>query len=378
MPFLIITVEAALRSMDGRYEEAAASLGRPAVDHLPAGDPPDDLPVPGGRDRAHLGPSPRASSAPPSPSPETSRDGPRPFRWPCTSPCRRTSTLPWPSPWPSWPSPSWCSCRCGAAGWARSTREPERRGPRCPSAPSRSSSRLEVADGEVLAVLGPNGSGKSTLLRALAGLQPLTGGRIVVDGVVLDDPAAGVLVPPEKRPCGMVFQDYLLFPHLTVLANVAFGPRSRGCPRADANRRARQWLDRMDLADRAGLETRSALRWAGPAGGRGPGPGHRTQASPARRAHGRPRRRRQGIGPPPAPAPPRHVQRLMRHGHPRPPRRGGHRRSAGHRRGRESGAAGNPGGGDQSSAHRVRGRADGGQPAPGRGPGDDAWCSPEA
>ena len=50
----------------------------------------------------------------------------------------------------------------------------------------------------------------------------------------------------------MVFQDYLLFPHLTVLANVAFGPRSRGSSRADANRRARQWLDRMDLADRAG------------------------------------------------------------------------------------------------------------------------------
>ena len=112
--------------------------------------------------------------------------------------------------------------------------------------------RLEVADAEVLAVLGPNGSGKSTLLRALAGLQPLTGGRIVVDGLVLDDPVAGTLVPPEKRPCGLVFQDYLLFPHLTVLANVAFGPRSRGSSRADANRRARQWLGRMDLADRAG------------------------------------------------------------------------------------------------------------------------------
>ena len=120
------------------------------------------------------------------------------------------------------------------------------------SAPSKKQLQLEVADGEVLAVLGPNGSGKSTLLRALAGLQPLTRGRIVVDGIVLDDPAAGMLVPPEKRPCGMVFQDYLLFPHLTVLGNVAFGPRSRGCSRADANRRAREWLDRMDLGDRAG------------------------------------------------------------------------------------------------------------------------------
>ena len=110
---------------------------------------------------------------------------------------------------------------------------------------------LEVADGEVLAVLGPNGSGKSTLLRALAGLRPLTAGRIVLDGTVLDDPAAGVLVPPERRPCGMVFQDYLLFPHLTALANVAFGLRSRGASKSEANRRALVWLDRMDLGDRA-------------------------------------------------------------------------------------------------------------------------------
>ncbi|MGD0392280.1 MAG: ABC transporter ATP-binding protein [Acidimicrobiales bacterium] len=110
---------------------------------------------------------------------------------------------------------------------------------------------LDVADGEVLAVLGPNGSGKSTLLRALAGLRPLTAGRIVLDGTVLDDPAAGVLLPPERRPCGMVFQDYLLFPHLTALANVAFGLRSRGVSKSEANRRALVWLDRMDLGDRA-------------------------------------------------------------------------------------------------------------------------------
>jgi molybdate transport system ATP-binding protein len=111
--------------------------------------------------------------------------------------------------------------------------------------------RLDVSDGEVVAVLGPNGSGKSTLLRALAGLRPLSGGRIVLDGVVLDDPAAKVLIPPEQRPCGMLFQDYMLFPHLTALANVAFGPRSRGASKSDANRRALGWLDRMDIADKA-------------------------------------------------------------------------------------------------------------------------------
>lgn len=115
---------------------------------------------------------------------------------------------------------------------------------------------LEVADDEVVAVLGPNGSGKTTLLRALAGLQPLSGGRIVLDGTVLDDPEAKVLVPPERRPCGMVFQDYLLFPHLTALANVAFGPRSRGTPKAEAMQRALDWLGRMGLADKAQTKPR--------------------------------------------------------------------------------------------------------------------------
>ncbi len=110
---------------------------------------------------------------------------------------------------------------------------------------------LEVADGEVVAVLGPNGSGKSTLLRVLAGLEPLSAGRIMLDGQVLDDPGANVLVPPERRRCAMVFQDYLLFPHLTAVANVAFGLRSRGEAKSDANRRALDWLDRMDLGDKA-------------------------------------------------------------------------------------------------------------------------------
>jgi molybdate transport system ATP-binding protein len=111
---------------------------------------------------------------------------------------------------------------------------------------------LAVADGEVVAVLGPNGAGKSTLLRALAGLLPLDRGHIRIDGHVLDDPETGVLVPPEQRPGAMVFQDHLLFGHLSVLANVAFGLRSRGVAKADAAAAARDWLERMGLADRAG------------------------------------------------------------------------------------------------------------------------------
>jgi molybdate transport system ATP-binding protein len=113
---------------------------------------------------------------------------------------------------------------------------------------------LEVAEGEVVAVLGPNGSGKSTLLRALAGIQPLSGGRIELDGMVLDDPGACILVPPERRPCGVVFQDYLLFPHLSAQGNVAFGLRNRGATKADAARRALGWLDRMGVAAQASLK----------------------------------------------------------------------------------------------------------------------------
>ncbi len=111
--------------------------------------------------------------------------------------------------------------------------------------------RLDVAAGTVLALLGPNGAGKSTALRALAGLTPLDGGRIAVAGRVLDDPVAGTLVPVAQRAVGMVFQDHLLFPHLSALDNVAFGLRAGGASRADARRAARGWLHRMGLDDRA-------------------------------------------------------------------------------------------------------------------------------
>ncbi len=115
---------------------------------------------------------------------------------------------------------------------------------------------LQVADGEVVAVLGPNGAGKTTLLRCLAGLTALDRGRIVIDGRIYDDPSRSVLVPPEQRRGAMVFQDHLLFGHLDVLANVAFGLRSRGVARAEAERRAAGWLERMGLGDRAEVRPR--------------------------------------------------------------------------------------------------------------------------
>ena len=104
---------------------------------------------------------------------------------------------------------------------------------------------LMAGPGAVVALLGPNGAGKTTLLRALSGLQPIDRGQIELDGLVLDDPAKGVFVAAEDREVGYLFQDYLLFPHLSVLENVAFGLRSRGKPLP--LQIASDWLERMEL-----------------------------------------------------------------------------------------------------------------------------------
>jgi iron(III) transport system ATP-binding protein len=104
---------------------------------------------------------------------------------------------------------------------------------------------LDVGRGEILCLLGPSGDGKTTLLRLVAGLEPLQAGRIELGGVVVAEP--GREVPPEQRHVGFVFQDYALFPHLTVSENVAFGLTQT--PRGE-----RGWQVAEALA-RVGLET---------------------------------------------------------------------------------------------------------------------------
>ena len=101
--------------------------------------------------------------------------------------------------------------------------------------------RFTAEPGDVLAVIGPNGAGKTTLLHALAGLVPATG-HARLDGVDL------LALPARHRGVGMVFQDQVLFPHLSALDNVAFGPRARGAGRAEARAAAGDWLDRVGLA----------------------------------------------------------------------------------------------------------------------------------
>jgi molybdate transport system ATP-binding protein len=111
---------------------------------------------------------------------------------------------------------------------------------------------LSVADGETLALLGPNGSGKSTALGVTAGLLTPTTGRVELDGRVLTDVADGVHVPPHARRTALLGQDALLFPHLSALENVAFGPRSTGTRRAPARDDAQRWLDEVGVGELSG------------------------------------------------------------------------------------------------------------------------------
>jgi iron(III) transport system ATP-binding protein len=109
---------------------------------------------------------------------------------------------------------------------------------------------LTVRDGELLTLLGPSGCGKTTTLRMIAGLEMPTGGRVIVDGETVA--ADGDGVPPERRDVGMVFQEFALFPHLTVAENVGFGLDDR-----DADERERRVSELLDLVGLSAFADRS-------------------------------------------------------------------------------------------------------------------------
>ncbi len=104
---------------------------------------------------------------------------------------------------------------------------------------------LTIRAGEFIALLGPSGCGKSTALNCLAGLLPLTSGTITIDGERIDT------LPPEKRGFGMVFQNYALFPHLSVAKNVAFGLQMRNVAKAEMKRRVAEAIALVKLEDHA-------------------------------------------------------------------------------------------------------------------------------
>src|ERR671926_60243 len=102
---------------------------------------------------------------------------------------------------------------------------------------------LEIADKEFVVLVGPSGCGKSTTLRMIAGLEDITGGEIAVDGEVVND------VPPKDRDMAMVFQNYALYPHMTVYQNMSFGLRLKNYPKPEIEKRVQEAARILDIKD---------------------------------------------------------------------------------------------------------------------------------
>src|SRR3954447_12541193 len=100
---------------------------------------------------------------------------------------------------------------------------------------------LDIADKEFVVLVGPSGCGKSTTLRMIAGLEEITGGEIAVDGEVVND------VPPKDRDMAMVFQNYALYPHMTVYQNMSFGLRLKNYPKPEIERRVQEAARTPDI-----------------------------------------------------------------------------------------------------------------------------------
>lgn len=110
---------------------------------------------------------------------------------------------------------------------------------------------LEVQRGENLAIVGPSSCGKTTLMRALCGFIKITRGEITLNGSVVSSPARHVMIPPEKRKIGVVFQDYAVWPHLTVIENIIYPLRKQKLPKDEAKKRAFTALAQVKMSDYA-------------------------------------------------------------------------------------------------------------------------------
>ena len=123
---------------------------------------------------------------------------------------------------------------------------------------------IEIRDQEFVVLVGPSGCGKSTTLRMVAGLEEVTGGEIYIDGTLVND------IPPKDRDIAMVFQNYALYPHMTVYQNMAFGLKLRKYPKEEIETRVREAADILGIQD---LLERKPTATAGRRG-----PRHRAQA----------------------------------------------------------------------------------------------------
>src|SRR4029450_5899570 len=101
---------------------------------------------------------------------------------------------------------------------------------------------VEIADGEFVVLVGPSGCGKSTLLRMIAGLESITGGEIAIDKRVVND------VPPKERDIAMVFQNYALYPHMTVSENMGFSLKLKNAPKEEIAEKVRKAAEIICLA----------------------------------------------------------------------------------------------------------------------------------
>lgn len=119
---------------------------------------------------------------------------------------------------------------------------------------------LNVEEGEILSLLGPSGCGKTTVLRAIAGLEDVDDGEILLDGKVITSPSKNVFVSPEQRHLGLVFQSYALWPHMRVRGNVAYGLEVKKFPRQEIDKRVKAALETVGLS---GLEDRYPSQLSG-------------------------------------------------------------------------------------------------------------------
>src|SRR6185437_7901317 len=110
---------------------------------------------------------------------------------------------------------------------------------------------LAAEHGEMLVLVGPSGCGKTTSLRCIAGLEEPTSGSIRIGGRIVNQPQAGIFVPPEKRALGMVFQSYAIWPHMTVFNNVAYPLKAMGLPRDTIKKRVEDALQLVQLQNLA-------------------------------------------------------------------------------------------------------------------------------